>query len=195
MSVEVNETASEALRQLAEWVVREDVNSGRLEQYMGELLSQRLIELHAVCRFEAIQLARGNSEMGSSDVGAWLCQVAGELERKAVAVGIMRDHDFTPIEAEAGPATCRLEFNPGQRRRASDQRRLSWLPECIAGVAFISIAICLMRGGSGDFRLRSLACSSCALIGICHGGVAIYSLWQNARNNKADPSKRASAGA
>jgi len=52
------ETAATAMRMLAQWVLRDGIDSDHLEAYMRELLSSRLVELPALCRLEATVTAR-----------------------------------------------------------------------------------------------------------------------------------------
>jgi hypothetical protein len=82
MSIERLQTDAEALREMAERILTDDVDIQRLDAYMRELLEARLVELPAVCRREAALLCRSFRRLGSVQLSMLLRQTAEQLERK-----------------------------------------------------------------------------------------------------------------
>ena len=82
MSEDGPQTDSEALRELAERILVDDVDIQRLDAYMRELLEMRLVELPAICRREAQLLCRSFRRLGSVQLSMLLRQTAEQMERK-----------------------------------------------------------------------------------------------------------------
>src|ERR1700678_4265239 len=97
MSADDIEIASQALRDLAQLIIRDRVDSGPLEGYMRSLLNKHLIELHSACRYEAMVVARCFAGLGALDVAGYLCERACELEQTSSAFAASMSRDLRKI--------------------------------------------------------------------------------------------------
>jgi len=82
MSADREQTNSEALRQMADRILADNVDIQRLPAYMQDLLEVQLVELPAVCRREASLLCRSFQRLGAVQLSTLLRQTAEQLERK-----------------------------------------------------------------------------------------------------------------
>ena len=71
-----SDTALDALLELAELVLRDSVESDQLATYLERRLSVDLIEMHAVCRYEAARIADCGEHLPPEEVANRLRQTA-----------------------------------------------------------------------------------------------------------------------
>ena len=82
MDVDRRQTDSEALREMAERILVDDVDIQRLGAYMQDLLETQLVELPAVCRREAALLRRSFRRLGAVQLSMLIRQTAEQMERR-----------------------------------------------------------------------------------------------------------------
>lgn len=156
------EAAPQALRELAHWVVRDGIDSDHLDGYMHTLLSDRLVELHAECRLQAIAVVRSCGGLGPRDVASRLCEVAREIERVGPTHGESSEFGFRPriLPAHAmAQADCvAAERRPGDVRHPAEHA--SYMPEFIVSILFMAIGMGFLMSWPGALFPRSAAGSS-----------------------------------
>jgi hypothetical protein len=179
MAREGIQTASDELRKLAGWIVRDGVSSDQLEAYMRGLLNHQLIELSACCRNEAMLLARCFASMRPAEIARHLSDLAGDLEKaSAKPVEPVRPGAATlgsSFEQNSAADTGRESRPAGQVRR----RRLSWLPEMVAALSCTVIGAVLLQPNYGDSALRVTAASGCGILSMVYASEAVRTVWRN----------------
>jgi hypothetical protein len=174
MTVKETESAPQALRELAGWVIRDHVDSEHLGGYMCRLLNEHLVELHASCRYEAMVVARCFAGLGPMEVASELCRRAWELERTPAAYATCPPwgvrHKASPTGAQ-GRMT-----NSIQRRSRAGQAcgyRFKWFPELIAATVYTAVGVWLLWFDPGDDLLRLTAAGGFGLLGFISAAEAI----------------------
>jgi hypothetical protein len=81
MSGDDAESGSQALREFASAVIRENVDGAHLVRYMRRLLNEQLTELPASVRYEAFAIARRSADWSTEDLARHLYAKARQLER------------------------------------------------------------------------------------------------------------------
>lgn len=74
------ETVSHALRDLADRILRDSVDSDRLEAYVRQLLETHLVELHTACRREVPLLAHCVVKLGPQELATILRETANDFD-------------------------------------------------------------------------------------------------------------------
>lgn len=177
MSHDDSQAASQALYELARWVDRDRVDSAHLEAYMGRLLN-RLIEVHAACRQEAIVIARSPEYLSASALATHLRELALEM-RQACPVSAAR-HPGRPLSkvSATGPS---IDLLPDEQNRESPGlHRWPWFPEFCAALLFVAAGISLMFLAHADHALRMIAAVLYLGVGIAYATASIRLIWQKA---------------
>jgi hypothetical protein len=189
MIANCTESASDALRELAGWLVRDGIDADHLEVYMSQLLHHQLMELHASCRFQAMEVVRQGATLSAAGVAARLCSVADGIDNGNFANELGR----TAGRRVSSSHVQRRQRPTDSAKAGSDHTSalsggaLSWLPEVIGAAAFTTIALLLMPSECGDFSLRVMAASMYGLVGLTHAAVAIHSAWQSVHAQRRTP--------
>jgi hypothetical protein len=177
---------SDALRELARWILRDGIDCDRLEDYMRSLLDGPLIELNASCRYGAMAAVECCAGLGALEVARYLREIALHLECENPAV--RRPRMLTGCHGLPLEVSTKRRLEPIQNITSyvlESGSRSSWLPELIASVAFITVGILLMPAECGNEHLRILAASMYVIVGVTHAGVGIYSAWRAAHPEAA----------
>jgi hypothetical protein len=168
-------SAPRALRELAQWVLREGIDSDHLEDYMQCLLSSNLIELHASCRYEAMVIARRFAGLGAVDVACHLRQTAFEIERRSLVSGPSIGQNLCCKSINVSSKPRGSELIPARLKKISECKlQISSVPELIAAVAFTTVGILLMSDGFGDVTLRAMAVSMCGVVVLIYAAAVIH---------------------
>ncbi len=184
------ESASDALRELAGWLVRDGIDADHLEVYMSQLLHHHLMELHASCRFQAMEVIRQGATLIAAGVAARLRSVADGIENGNFAneLGRTAEHRVLSSHFQRRQRPVASAKAGSDHTSVLSDGALSWLPEVIGTVTFTTIALLLMRTECGDFSLRVMAASMYGLVGLTHAAVAIHSAWQSVHAQRRTPS-------
>ncbi|MDB5293190.1 MAG: hypothetical protein JWL69_4431 [Phycisphaerales bacterium] len=180
MSSDDIETASQALRELARWVIRDGVDSDHLEDYMLGLLNKHLIELHATCRYQAPVVARCFAGLPARDLAAHLCRSACELERTRSALGTLTPRKLP--QQPTNPVSARRRGGPIQGRPSDVPEcghLCSWFPELVAALVFSTLGVLLLKI-CDDSALGLVAASGIVCLGLIYTLAAIHLAWRNA---------------
>jgi hypothetical protein len=181
MTADRTEKTSDELRELARIVVRDRIDAAHFAAYMQGLLANHLIELDATCRCEAMKLCQHCSDLSDLELAGHLYETAAAIERGGSSSG--RSLNRVCGQLAYGKSRQQLlELAQGQRRSfQASRKRVSWFPEIIAAVAFLTVGVFLLRPNEyGDLTLRLIASGVCGLVGIANAVVAIHAAWQNA---------------
>ena len=181
MSADDIEIASQALRELAQLIIRDRVDSGHLEGYMRSLLNKHLIELHSACRYEAMVVARCFAGLGALDVAGYLCERACELEQTSSAFAASMSRDLRKIPMNSVSSYHR--FSPIRGRRFEfpvSRLHSSWIPELIAAIVCTAVSIFFLASHGGDFTLRMMGASGYGLFAFIYANEAVHTAWRNA---------------
>ena len=142
-------SAPRALREFAEQIRLENVDSDRLARYLRALLVERLMEPHSACRSAAAAILRSHRSMTAREIAAELLRTARDLE--------VRERSLNEL---ADPAD-----------------RSSAVPEWIASIAFTLAGAAQWASwvraaplhsllSSDDWGLRATAAGLYTLVGI-----------------------------
>jgi hypothetical protein len=175
------ETASQALHELARWVIRDRVDNDHLEDYMRGLLSKRLIELHASCRYEAIVVARHFRCLGAREVACHLHKRARELERTSSVFPAYTPWDLR--QKAVSSISLHPKVSPIRTRQAEVPVRrdlLSWIPEMIASIVCIGVGVSLLYVECDDSILHLTAIIGYVILGFIFAIAALHAAWRNA---------------
>jgi hypothetical protein len=169
------ENDSDALRELAGWILRDGIDCDHLENYMRALLAKHLVELSASCRYGAMKAIECCTGLGSMGVAGYFCEMATRIDSRSSPIG---QSSFQSCDRSTAFGSAPARNSDLDVSVSSD--RFSRLPELIAAVAFTTVGLLLIPADGGDVTLRALAASLYLAIGFIHAGVAIHSAWRNA---------------
>ena len=170
------EVSSRALREFARQVLRDQVDSDHLREYVGGLLSRDLIEPPASCRYEAAVLARCFPGMRPREVANHLIESARQLERATTSArsGTAPLRPLPQPTIRPNPTARTIRTNHARELGAgAGQAAPSWYPEAIAAASSFAAAIALMWRDTGDPALRLMATSLTTFLGILYMIAAI----------------------
>ena len=181
MTSDDTETDSQALRELARWVIRDGVDSDHLEDYMRGLLGNHLIELHASCRYQAMVVTRCFAGLTAQEVAARLRENARELERTRAALRASTRQKLWHQQTNSASETPRVHPIRGRRLELPASReQLSWVPEFIAAVVFTTLGVSMFSWSCSDPVLRLVAASGYSGLGLIYAELAaVCATWHN----------------
>lgn len=188
MSDSDEETASFALRKFAGQVLRDEVDSEHLQEYVDRLLTMDLIELHASCRHEAAVLGRCFPGMDAREVAGYLVERARLVESAGPCSSVAAVVAQSPRPTSVGcPAARPLGAKSHHERceLATSSASSSWFPEIMAALAFIAAAMFLLPIHQGDQVLRLMAVGSCGLVGFGYLIAAFALAWHSKHPKKS----------
>jgi hypothetical protein len=184
MSGNQQEDAPQALRELAQWVVRDGVDSDHLNGYMHRLLSARLVELHAECRRQAMVLGHRGAGLPPRDVAFRLCQTAREIEQAAChAPSAPSDRCGTPPGVGA---MVQVDCDVRRRPRVTQiTEHPSYIPEFVVSFLFLIVGLgFLMNWPQAVFPRSAIATSDRILqltVAVAYIFLGLLSAYEGAR--------------
>ena len=153
--------SASALRELAQLVVDNQIDSIHLAEFVRALLCDQLIELHATCRIEAMRISRSGQRRKPAQLAKYLQEQATQLEIAQAASNVAAK-TVANLETPAfqSPFSTRPDSSsvaPTGERLTRDRPhpvRFSQILEVIAAVICASLAIALLDRHAGDAPLR-----------------------------------------